>query len=303
MENKKAIAHVSERKKEIVKELKGLIKNSKTILVCSIKGIPASQFQEIKKSLRDYVKVKVPKKSLMTRAIDESEKKEIKKIKDVIEEQFTVLFSDMDGFDLASDLLKTKTPAKAKPGQEAPEDIEIQAGPTDLVPGPAVSELGAMGIQIKIEKGKINIQAPKVIAKKGEEISEQAADLMSKLDIKPFSIGFTPLVIFDNEKNTVYFDIDIDPEKYIDMLKQAYSKALPFAVEIGYYTDETVRIMIAKAESHAKKLNKIITGEPDEPAPSEEAEVTEESSEKAEKTEEKEEEKTDTTAGLASLFG
>ena len=302
MENKKPVAHVSERKKEIVKELKGLIKNSKTILVCSIKGIPASQFQEIKKSLRDYVNVKVPKKSLITRAIDEAEKKEIKKIKDVIEEQFTILFSDMDGFDLASDLLKTKTPAKAKPGQEAPEDIEIPAGPTDLVPGPAVSELGALGIQIKIEKGKINIQAPKVIAKKGEEISEQAADLMSKLDIKPFSIGFTPLAVFDNEKNTIYFDIDIDPEKYIEMLKQAYSKALPFAVEIGYYTDETVRVMIAKAEGHAKKLNKVITGEPDEPIV--EASETSEAEEKPKEDEkQKEEEKQDTTAGLASLFG
>ena len=57
-----------------------------------------------------------------------------------------------------------------------------------MIPGPAVSELSALGIRIKIEKGKINIQKSKTIVKKGEKISQAAADLMSKLDIRPFEI-------------------------------------------------------------------------------------------------------------------
>ena len=303
MNGKKPVAHVSESKKKTVKELSNLIKENKTVLVCSIKGIPASQFQEIKKSLRDYVKVKVPKKSLIFRAIDDSEKENIKEIKNFIEEQFTILFSEMDSFELAAELLKTKTPAKAKPGQIAPGDIEIPAGPTDLVPGPAVSELGAMGIQIKIEKGKINIQKPKVIAKQGEEISGQAADIMSKLDIKPFTIGFIPLAAFDKEKDILYKEIDIDKEKYLGMLKDAYARALPFAVEINYYNQETIRVMIAKAASHERKLNKIITGEPDEPV-AESPESSEEEEKGEDKQEEKKEESNqDASAGLASLFG
>ena len=41
-------AHVSDRKKEVVKELASLMKK-KTVMIASIKGLPAAQFQEIKK--------------------------------------------------------------------------------------------------------------------------------------------------------------------------------------------------------------------------------------------------------------
>ena len=70
----KKSAHVSEEKKKIVRELSDLIKNKRTILIASIKNIPGSQFQEIVKKLRGKAIVKVPKKNLIFRAIDDSGK-------------------------------------------------------------------------------------------------------------------------------------------------------------------------------------------------------------------------------------
>jgi len=289
--------HVSEGKKKIVNELSNLVKNKKTILIASIKNIPASQFQEIVKKLRGTAIVKVPKKNLIFRALDESGDEEIKKIKEQIKDNVAVLFSDMDCFELSGELMKNKTPAKAKAGQEAPEDIEIPAGPTDLVPGPAISELGALGIQIQIDKGKINIKEPKVIAKKGAKISSGAADLMGKLDIKPFSIGFIPLVGYDGNEKKLYLDIKIDKEKTIADLKYAFGKALPFAVSIGYISDDTIKFMISKAGAQAAKINRIMTGEP-------EPEVVEEKpAEEIQETKSKEEEKAPAAAGLGALFG
>jgi len=190
---------IPEVKKKAVKELLELIEKNKTILVASMRGIPASQFQEICKKLRGTAVVKVLKKNLIFRALD-SAKSDVNKLKEQITDSFALLFSNTELFNLASELNMIKTPAKAKPGQEAPEDIEIEAGPTELVPGPAVSELGALGIQIQIEKGKIHIKDTRIIAKKGEKISEGVAALMSKLDIKPFEIGLTPLAGFDTEE-------------------------------------------------------------------------------------------------------
>lgn len=250
-------AHVSESKVKIVKELEDLIKNSKTILISSIKGIPGSQFQEISKKLRGKAIVKVPKKNLIFRAIDDSENPEVQKLKEQIQASIAILFSELDSFELAAELVKNKSPAKAKPGQEAPEDIEIPDGPTDLVPGPAVSELGALGIQIQIEKGKINIKEPKVIAKQGQKISRAAADIMVKLDIKPFSIGFTPLAAFDTKENKLYTEIKIDRDETLNELKTAYSKAIPFAVEIGYITEDTIKFLIQKVGRHANALEKL----------------------------------------------
>jgi ribosomal protein L10 len=252
---------IPEYKIKSVKELSELIKSKRTILIASIKNIPASQFQEIGKKLRGKAVIKVPKKNLIfmslnnSKTIKDSEKD---KIKEQIQDSVAILFSDLDCFDLALELVKNKSPAKAKVGQEAPEDIIIQPGPTDLVPGPVISELGALGIQIQIEKGKILIKEPKTIAKKGEKISQGAADLMSKLDIKPFSIGFIPLSAFDTKEEKLYQEIKIDREKTIADLKYAYGKALPFAMNIGYICSETIKLLIQKAGRNEKALEKFL---------------------------------------------
>jgi len=310
-------------KLDAVKELTELVKNKKTILVASIKDIPASQFQEIGKKLRGKAIVKVLKKSLMFRAIDSSGEDAVKKLrhktesvpkssqmsqlKEHVGDSVAVLFSNLDSFELSSELQDSKSPAKAKAGQEAPEDIEIPEGPTDLVPGPAISELGALGIQIKIEKGKIHIKEAKVIAKQGEKISQGAAALMSKLDIKPFSIGFIPICAFDTKEGKLYLDIKIDKQGTIGELKTAYNKALGFAVEIGYTSEDTIKFLIGKANAQANKIKRIITGEPQgwastssrlEPV----AEVVEEKVEENVK-ESKQEEKAPAAEGLGALFG
>jgi len=254
---------VPEEKKKIVEELSELIKNKKTILIASIKNIPASQFQEIGKKLRGKAIIKVPKKNLIFRTLDSSENDSIKKIKEQIKDSVAILFSDLDCFELASELIKNKSPTKAKVGQEAPEDIEVQAGPTDLVPGPAISEFGALGIQIQIEKGKIHIKEPKVIVKKGEKISTSAASIMNKLDIKPFSIGFVPLSAFDTQEGKLYLNIKVDKEKTLEELKTAFGKALPFAVEINYVCKDTIGFLISKAGRNAKALNEFAASQGD----------------------------------------
>lgn len=276
--------HVPEKKINMVKELSDLIKNKKTILIASIKNLPASQFQEIGKKLRDNVIIKVPKKNLIFRAIDESKNENVKKLKEQIKESTAILFSDLDSFDLASELIESKSPAGAKAGQEAPEDIEVQEGPTDLIPGPAISELGVLGIQIQIEKGKINIKESKVIVKKGEKISANAASIMNKLDIKPFSVGFIPLVAFDIKEEKLYLNIKIDKEETLKELKESFSKALAFAVEISYFSEDTIKFLIGKAGTHEKALEKLIGTEKVEETKEEVKEVSAEEDKKEDNT-------------------
>lgn len=251
-----------------VKELTELVKTKKTILLSSIKNIPASQFQEIGKKLRGKAIIKFPKKNLMFRTIDSSGNEELKKLKEYIKDSTAILFSDLDPFELAGELVKNKSPAKAKAGQEAPMDIEIEAGPTNLTPGPAISELGALGIQIQIDKGKILIKAPKVIAKKGEKISQNAVDIMNKLEIKPFSIGFIPISAFDTKENKIYSEINIDIEGSLADLKECFAKALAFAVAIEYPTEESIKFLIAKAAAHEIALN-LLSNSPEENKPEE----------------------------------
>lgn len=250
-------AHVSERKKEVVSELSNLVKTKKTILVASIKNIPSSQYQEISKKLRGKAVVKVPKKNIIFMALEKSGISELKKLEGHIKNSTAILFSDENSFDLAAELISKKSPAKAKSGQEAVSDIEIPEGPTDLIPGPAISELGALGIKIQIEKGKITIKEPKIVAKAGEKISAGAADMLNKLGILPFSIGFIPLAAFDLKEKKLYLEINIDRDKAISDLKSTFSKSLAFAVKIAYPNKETIGFLIGKAGMQEKAISKI----------------------------------------------
>lgn len=224
---------ISEFKLKAVKEFENLVKNKRTILVSSIKNIPASQVQEISKKLRGKAVVKVPKKNLIFMGLDFSKDKEIEKLKENIKENFAILFSDLESFELAGELIKNQSPAKAKTGQITDKDLEIPEGPTELMPGPAVSELSALGIKIQIEKGKITIKESKIIVKKGEKISQGAAEILNKLDIKPFKIGFIPICSFDTKVKSLIASL-----KGVDIAKELESASLVATSPVGEHKAE-----------------------------------------------------------------
>lgn len=263
----KVVANIPEKKIKIVTDLTNLIKEKRTILIADVSGIPGAQYQEISKKMRGKAIIKVPKKNLFLMALKASGKKVAEGLEESLNGAIAVLFSDLDSYELAGDLLTKKSPAKAKTGQIAPSDIEIPAGPTDLVPGPAISELGGLGIQIMIKGGKIEIKNPKVVAQEGKVISQGAADMLGKLGILPFEIGFTPLSAYDTKDNIIYTEIKIDSDEAKADLLEAYSRALPFAVGVSYYNSETTPLMIQKAGAYEGKMTRVISGEEEVEAP------------------------------------
>src|SRR3989344_9332304 len=113
MKPKTKKTHVSEIKKSTVNELVELMNKKSTILIASVKNLPASQFQEISKKFRGKAIIKVLKKNIVLRAIDESKNEELKKIRDYVDDSTAILFSDLEAFELAADLIQNKSPVKA----------------------------------------------------------------------------------------------------------------------------------------------------------------------------------------------
>jgi len=248
---------VSNKKIETVKKLVELIHKNNTLIVASIKNLPSKQFQDIRKKLRSQAEVMVVKKRVMLKAIEEAKTAGIENLKKHIQEDSAVLFSKFDAFEVAGILAENKNPIGARPGQVTEQDVEIEEGPTDLVPGPAISELGALGIKISVEDGKISIREKKVIVKAGDKISEAAASVMSKLDIKPFEIGLEPLVVYDKKAGKVYLDVKIDRKKALIEIKTAGAKAVAFAQKIAYYCRETIGFLLRKANADSRAVEKL----------------------------------------------
>ena len=249
---------IPEEKTKNIKELADSMQKFRTVLLASCKGLPSKQYHDIKKKLRGKAEIKVAKKSSIERAIDEIEKGAIKNLKKELKADIVVFFSDMDPFELSALLSESQSPSKAKAGDIAPEDIKIEPGPTDLIPGPAISELGSVGLKVAVKDGKLEIMQGATVVKKGDTIKANVASVLAKLDIKPMRVGFIPLVAYDSKEDKIYADIKIDKEEALEELKELIKKALGFAVNINYSTRETIVYFIAKASAEEKALKNVI---------------------------------------------
>lgn len=247
--------HISKKKERVIEDLVTLMKEYPVIGILDMSNLPALQFQRIKFKLKDKLEFRLVKKRLMKIAFDKSDKKDISKLKDRLEGIPALIFTKEDPFKVAKAIKKEVSAAPARPGQIAPEDIVLPAGPTPFTPGPMIGELGAMGIKSEVKNGKISVREDKVLVNKGEEINAKIADLLSKLGVEPMKIGFNLLLTYRDgeilEKDVLF----VDEKLYLETLAQFARDSEGLAIHIGYICKETVKKMLGKAESEAKALS------------------------------------------------
>ncbi|MEK6906898.1 MAG: 50S ribosomal protein L10 [Nanoarchaeota archaeon] len=249
--------HVSKKKIEEVKKLIELMKQYKVIGIIDLTSLPSPNLQAIKNKLMNKIEIKVVKKSLIKIAIDESKERDLSSLKRFLENSIpAILLSNEDPFRLFKLIKENKTNAPAKPGQLAPFDLTIPAGPTQFTPGPIIGELGAIGLQTSVEAGKIVIKKDKLVVKQGEVIKPEVASILAKLSIEPIEISVNVLAIYDN--NVLYEKIvlDVNQEDYINNIKLAYNQAVKLAEEIGYVSKDNVEMLLIKAYRDAFLLSK-----------------------------------------------
>lgn len=257
-EKRKIPAH----KLKAIHELLGLIERYSTVAISTAENMPSQQFQKIRHKLRDRILMKMIKKKMSSRVLEESKKEGIKELAKYIDKNAVIIFSNSDPFELATFFAENRYPIKAKPGQVANEDIVIEAGATDLMPGPAISELSAVGLKTGVEGGKISIKETKTIVKKNGKISRAVADVLMKLNILPFTIGLDVIAAYDSKDKKVYTNIKIDKEGFKNSLVSAYANARQFAIHLGYACKETISSIIAKAQREALALQKLTENKP-----------------------------------------
>jgi len=256
--NKTREKEIPEYKIKLVQELANMIKKSKTVLIASTRGLPSSQFHEIKKNLRGKADIKVAKKSAVIRAIEATKNPALNDLKDQITADVALFFSNLDAFELSGLLSESQSATKARAGDIAPEDIRVEPGPTDLVPGPAISELSGVGLKVSVEGGKLAIKLPHTIVKQGEIIKENVASVMTKLGITPMKVGFEPVAAYDSNSKKIYVGIKIDKKSALEELRVSISKALGFAVNIVYPSKESLSFILAKAAREEKAIENIL---------------------------------------------
>ncbi|MBN2043238.1 MAG: 50S ribosomal protein L10 [Candidatus Aenigmarchaeota archaeon] len=245
---------VSEKKREGVKVLAKNLEKYPIIGLLDMFKMPGKQLHEMRDKLRGKATIMVIRKSLIRLAIEKIDKKGLKDLEALIQNQPALLLSDKDPFELARIIDSSKSFAAAKEGDIAPTDIVVKAGPTPLKPGPVIGELQRVKIPAGVEGEKIVVKKDTVVVREGEVIDRNVADIIGKLGIEPMEIGLNLVAVWDQGtifKKDVLF---IPQEKYVDDLKYAHSCAFNLAMSINYITDVTVPHLISKAQREALSL-------------------------------------------------
>jgi large subunit ribosomal protein L10 len=196
------------------------------------------------------------KRRLMKIALEEAKKSKpgLEKLEEHLKGMPALIFTEDNPFGLYKTVKKSKSPAPAKAGQEAPKDIIIPAGPTNFSPGPVIGELGALGVKSGVANGKIAIQADTVVAKAGDTISAELAGMLTRLNIQPMELGLDITAVY--EDGTIYTRsvLDIDEDKFMADMQRAATWAFNLAIETAYPTKETAETLVTKGFRNAKAV-------------------------------------------------
>jgi len=247
-----------ERKKKQVAELQKLIEKHKTVGILNLENSPARLVKTVRVKLKGKIEFVFAKKNIITRALEGSKREGVQQLLQNMSRIPALIFSDLDAFALFRELKASRQMVPAKPGQLAPSDITISAGPTPFAPGPAISELASLGLKTKVEGGKIHVRDEAVVVKAGQPVPGLAASILSKLGVTPMEIGVNLAFALEDKDLYAKAVLDIDSGKYAQDLKTAAWNAFVLAVELGIVTKETAGYMVAKAAREAKALDEKI---------------------------------------------
>jgi len=248
---------VPEKKQKEITLLKKYISEYNVIGLVAMEKITAKAITNIRRALRGQVVMRMSKKRLMLRALEESEssKPNLKLLAEQIKGNAALVFTNMNPVKLNKFLESNATKGPAKAGDIAPEDIKVKAGNTRIPPGPIISELNQyLKLPTMIKDGMIHVKEDTVTHKKGAHIDMKAALLLGRLGIEPMTIMLNFYSAWENGELIPEEVLKLDDKKIVKDLQTAQASAIALAVSLGILSQETLPILVAKAYREANAL-------------------------------------------------
>ncbi|MHA2345729.1 MAG: 50S ribosomal protein L10 [Candidatus Hodarchaeales archaeon] len=252
------------RKEAQIETIINLANENSVIGLANLSGISSKAIQGIRASLRSgefQATLKVAKNTLKLLALqklkDKATKKVLEEFLSKIDGSCALIFSNANPFALQRFLNKNEVPAPAKTEQISPVDVFIPEGTTNLDPGPIISELGSIGLQTRIDKGKIRITKTSKVLSIGDTVSETHAAVLTRLGIQPFRISLKISHVLENGEVFDGSILEVNEDELISDLQRAYMNALALAInpDVVYYSEETIPHLLSDASRQALGLS------------------------------------------------
>ncbi len=324
---------VSEEKLKAVTEIASLCEAYKTVGLVRMVKIGSSKIAALRAKLRGTALIRMAKKSVIDRALQKvNGKPGIAAMMDRFTEKTgpsALVFTNLPAIKIRRLFDENKTKARAKIGEVMLNDVVVAAGNTKLPPGPAITELNAVGLATRMQDGTIWVTKDCVVVKAGQAVDSKTAAVLTKLNVEPVEVLIDLYVAYENgevlDKDALKIDVDkfkgmflaaqsnalklsieagiVTPENAKIVIQRAFSKAKALAMKLPIIIPELVKEYLAKAQAEALVLNAKVTGKPlaAPAAPAQAPAAKDDSKKKGE--EPKEEEKKEESVGLGDLFG
>lgn len=252
-------SHTKKWKNQKRGEIAELVKAYPVIAIVTLNELPANITAVLRKKLKGKAEVRVAKTRVVKKAFEESGVN-TSKIDSIITESVLIIFSKINPFELFSFVKKNKGSAAAREGDVADNDILVQAGDTGLPPGPALSTLKAAGLEVKVAGPTISVSRDKIVAKKGEPIKKEVAEVLGKLNIKPIKIGMKIIGVLDKTEDVFYSAsaLDMDEEELFEKFVLAHQQMVNLSVNAVIFNEVSTELIVVKAQREANAVDKII---------------------------------------------
>jgi large subunit ribosomal protein L10 len=239
-------------KKQKVASIARMAGSYQNVALLNIRNLPDRILQKSRKKLRGKADFVVAKNSTLLRALEAS-----KKGKELLEHMgfpTALVYTSLSPYDLFKFFKDNKTKVAAKPGQIAPFDIVVPEGETDLLPGPALSELKGAGINAQIKAGKIIVAKDSVVAKKGAKINDNVCKALQKLNILPFEAQVNMVAAYDGRLTYTSSVLDIDEAQLRADVLGALSQSFNVSYNASFPTSQSIEALLSNAFAQGRNM-------------------------------------------------
>ena len=244
-------SNIPSEKKQVVQKTVELINQYQIIAAADLTKVSSTMLQDMRKQLRGNHLFRVVKNTLMRKSMEQAGKAGIHEFMDSISGPNVFLFTNGNPFRVAMELDANKVKVFAKADDIAMNEIVLMAGNTGLSPGPLIGKFGVLSVRTRIESGNIWVVQDTVVRKKGEEIGEDLADLLTRMGIRASEMGLSIKAVWENGEVIPGESLILDLDEYRSKLEQAIGGAFKVAIEAAYATPETAPTILAKAAQEA----------------------------------------------------
>ncbi len=244
-------SNIPSEKKQVVQKTVELINQYQIIAAADLNKVSSGMLQDMRKQLRGNHFFRVVKNTLMRKSMEQAGKAGTQEFMDAISGPNVFLFTNGNPFKVAMELNANKVKVFAKADDIAMNDIVMKAGNSGLSPGPLIGKFGVLSVRTRIEAGNIWVVQDTVVRKKGEEIGEDLADLLTRMGVRASEMGLSIKAVWENGEVLPGESLILDLDEYRSKLEQAIGGAFKVAIEAAYVTPETAPILLAKATQEA----------------------------------------------------